>query len=42
MIGFLLPIRESHDFAENCRFPLVKSRFREMKSDVLKSLISES
>jgi len=42
MKGFLLPIRELHDFAENGCFPLVKSLFREMKSDVLKAMISES
>jgi hypothetical protein len=40
--GFLLAIHELRFSRKNRRFPLVKSRFREMKSDVLKSLISDS
>jgi hypothetical protein len=42
MTAFLLTIRELQNFAENCRFPLVKSLRFETKSDALKSLISES
>jgi hypothetical protein len=40
MSGFLLAIRELHDFSENRRFPLVNQSFFEMKSAVLKSMIS--
>jgi hypothetical protein len=39
---FLLVIRGSNDFAEDWRFPLVKSLFIEMKSDALTSLIWDS
>jgi len=42
MRGFLLALREPTDFAENRRFPLVKRLFFEMKSGVLKAMISES
>jgi len=42
MSRFLLAIRVSTDFLENRRFPLVKRYFVEMKSDVLKAVISES
>jgi len=42
MSGLLLAIRESHDFAENRRFPLIKWLGFETQSDVLKAMISES
>jgi hypothetical protein len=42
MCGFLLAIRVQLDFSESARFPLVKWLFFEMKSDVLKAMISES
>jgi hypothetical protein len=42
MSGFLLVIRDQTDFAKNLRLALVKSIFRETKSDVLKATISES
>jgi hypothetical protein len=41
MTRFLLVILGSNNFADNRHFSLVKSLFVEMKSDVLKSLISE-
>jgi hypothetical protein len=42
MSRFLLALRVRANFARNTRFPLVKPLFREMKSDVLKAMISES
>jgi len=42
MSGFLLAIRELHDFVENRRFPLVKWLLSETQSDVLKATILES
>jgi len=41
MTAFLLTIRELQNFAENCRFPLVKSLTFETRSDVSKSMISQ-
>jgi len=40
MSGFLLAIRVQIDFAEKTRFPLVNQSFLEMRSTVLKSMIS--
>jgi len=42
MSRFLLAIRVQLDFSEIVRFPLVNRLSFEMKSDVLKSLISDS
>jgi hypothetical protein len=42
MRGFLLAVRIQLDVWEKARFPLAKSLFREMKSDVLKAVILKS
>jgi len=42
MSGFLLAIRGIAKFRRDCHFALVKAFRFEMKSDVLKSMISQS
>jgi len=42
MTMFLLVLREDESLGEKTRFPLVNQLFFEMKSAVLKSMISES